>query len=307
VRVRTRPPFNAVTVRTSRPGPGSRFRIQSRSVARAYVVTGATGAVERLLVPLSGDVDVDRALSFVVDLVSGRDIGVTLLYAGDADAEEARARLDAGREQLAGAGIGTRTEYVTDAGPFEALVDAVVGHDAVVMANRRRRSGRWCSARRPTASLPSPSGRCSSSGGTDDGIDRGTDEVGSGRSRSRRRSTRGEHWAPPETEGTPRALYSRSANTESSRTTAVTSSRVNELVETVRRATVAARMMYVVRMTNGVSATVYVARTYTESGGTPKRGTSGNILASSASNAYETKTIAGSEVKRSVRDRSASS
>jgi nucleotide-binding universal stress UspA family protein len=104
--------------------------------ARAYVITGATGTVDRLLVPLSGEVAVDRVLSFVADLVGGRDIGVTLLLAGDAATEEGRTLLEESASRLRDRGLDVRTELVPGVGPFEALVDAVAGHDAVVMGEQ---------------------------------------------------------------------------------------------------------------------------------------------------------------------------
>jgi nucleotide-binding universal stress UspA family protein len=104
--------------------------------ARAYVITGATGTVDRLLVPLSGTIAVDRVLSFVADLVGDRDIGVTLLLAGDAATGEGRALLDGAASRLRDRGLDVRTELVPGVGPFEALVDAVAGHDAVVMGEQ---------------------------------------------------------------------------------------------------------------------------------------------------------------------------
>jgi nucleotide-binding universal stress UspA family protein len=113
-------------------------RVADEVNARAYVIPGVTGTVDRLLVPLSGDVAVDRILSFVVDLVGDRDIGVTLfLAAGEgAGAEGARDLLDGAADELGARGIETRTELVTGTGPFEALVGAVAGHDAVVMGEQ---------------------------------------------------------------------------------------------------------------------------------------------------------------------------
>jgi nucleotide-binding universal stress UspA family protein len=99
--------------------------------ATAYAVNGATGTVERLLVPLSGDVAVDRILEFVAALVGDRDIGVTLLVVGEED--PAQLRLGEAAERLAG--VDVTTSHRTG-NPFEALVDAVPGHDAIVMGQR---------------------------------------------------------------------------------------------------------------------------------------------------------------------------
>ena len=99
--------------------------------ARASVINGATGEVELLLVPLSGDVAVDRVLRVVEELVGGRDIGVTLFLASES--EVAGDRLERAATQLREAGIGTTTELVIAGQPFEALVDLGPGHDAIVM------------------------------------------------------------------------------------------------------------------------------------------------------------------------------
>ncbi|UPV73812.1 universal stress protein [Halorussus limi] len=111
-------------------------RVADEIDARAYAITGATGPVERLLVPLTGDVAVERILSFVTDLVGGRDVGVTLFRAADEETVENRASLEEAAETLAAAGIDARTELATGVDPFEALVDAVAGHDAVVMGEQ---------------------------------------------------------------------------------------------------------------------------------------------------------------------------
>ncbi|WP_380678553.1 universal stress protein [Salinigranum sp. GCM10025319] len=114
-------------------------RVATETGARAYVVTGATGTVDRLLVPLSGDVAVARILSFVAALVGDRDIGVTLFLAtgaGEAEAGEGRNVLDEAAATLRDRGLDVRTELVTGVGPFEALIDAVAGHDAVVMGEQ---------------------------------------------------------------------------------------------------------------------------------------------------------------------------
>jgi nucleotide-binding universal stress UspA family protein len=109
-------------------------RIADEVGAGAFAISGMTGTVERLLVALSGDVAVDRILSFLTELVGDRDIGVTLFLAGDSDA--ASERLDAAAEQLDAAGLDVRTAQATNSPPLEALVDAAVGHDAIVMGEK---------------------------------------------------------------------------------------------------------------------------------------------------------------------------
>jgi len=134
-------------------------RVLDEVDADAFAVPGATGDVDRLLVPLSGDVDVDSLLSFVEALIGGRDIAVTLfLSAGGRGPEDAPAaadpddgagptavdegddtaggRLEAAADRLRDAGIDATTRLATEGSPFDALIGAVPGHDAVVMGER---------------------------------------------------------------------------------------------------------------------------------------------------------------------------
>ncbi|MFC7249756.1 universal stress protein [Halomicroarcula sp. GCM10025324] len=108
-------------------------RVATDVGARAYAINGATGTVERLLVPLSGDVAVERILEFVAALVGERAIGVTLLVVGEEDPAEPR--LSDAADQLAAMGVDVATRRGTG-NPLDALVDAVAGHDAVVMGQR---------------------------------------------------------------------------------------------------------------------------------------------------------------------------
>lgn len=126
--------------------------------ADAFAVLGTTGDVDRILVSLSGDVDADRILSFVEALVGDRDVGVTLFLAaaagmtgeatdgaapegtdpGDAgDASDAAAaRLEAAADRLREGGLDADTALAAEGSAFDALIDAVPGHDAVVMGER---------------------------------------------------------------------------------------------------------------------------------------------------------------------------
>ena len=137
-------------------------RVADEVAANAFAVSGTTGDVDRILVTLSGEVDVDRILSFVEELVGNRAIGVTLFLAagetslagpGDdatTDADDAddagaadpgdagAARLAAAADRLRAAGIDADERLATAGSPFDALIDAVPGHDAVVMGERAR-------------------------------------------------------------------------------------------------------------------------------------------------------------------------
>lgn len=99
--------------------------------ARAFAITGITGDADDLLVSLSGDVAVDRVLTFVEELVGDREVGVTLLLAAE-DEAASKEKLDSAAERLRDAGIDAKTRSATG-DSFGALMDAVPGHDAVVM------------------------------------------------------------------------------------------------------------------------------------------------------------------------------
>ena len=109
-------------------------RIADEVGAQALAVTGMTGDVDQLLVSLSGPDD-DRILPFVTELVGDRDIGVTLFLAAENE-DDAADRLDAAAERLREEGISVRTVNAAGTAPFEALIDEVPGHDAVVMSEQ---------------------------------------------------------------------------------------------------------------------------------------------------------------------------
>jgi nucleotide-binding universal stress UspA family protein len=106
-------------------------RVADEINAEAFAISGMTGDVDDLLVSLSGDVDSDRIIEFVIDLVGDRDIDVTLLLAGEA-AEASDDRLETAANRLREAGIDTDTSSATGS-PFDALLEAVPGHDAIII------------------------------------------------------------------------------------------------------------------------------------------------------------------------------
>ena len=109
-------------------------RVADETGSRAFAITGPTGPVERLLVPLTGKIDVENLLSFVEELAADREIEVTLLFAGE-ESDEIRSLLDGAAGQLDLSGVDTQT-LVVDEDPFDAILEAVPGHDAVVMAEQ---------------------------------------------------------------------------------------------------------------------------------------------------------------------------
>lgn len=109
-------------------------RIADELDAEVLGVSGMTGVVDRLLVSLTGKVAVDRILGFVEELVADRDMGVTLFMA--ADDEAVAERLEPAAERLREGGLTVETVSVGGGAPFEALVEELPGHDAVIMGER---------------------------------------------------------------------------------------------------------------------------------------------------------------------------
>ncbi len=110
-------------------------RVATETAADAYAIRGATGPVERLLVALTGDVAVDRICAFVSALVAGREIDVTLFLATDHE-PTGRELLDRAAAAISDHAVAVRTELAVDEPPFDALLDAAIDHDAIVMGER---------------------------------------------------------------------------------------------------------------------------------------------------------------------------
>lgn len=110
-------------------------RVAEENQARAYAITAATGTVDRILLPLSGDVAHERLFDFVSDLIGDRDIGVTVLFVTGEEAVGEQT-LDDAAEYLRSRGIEVESKLVLDKRPVEALVEALPNHDAVVMGEQ---------------------------------------------------------------------------------------------------------------------------------------------------------------------------
>jgi nucleotide-binding universal stress UspA family protein len=116
-------------------------RVAAETGCNAILIPNPAPDIDRLLVPLRGDVDVERVVGFVAALIDGRDIGVTLYHVGRDDDESAIGRelIDAAREGLGAQGVPEtviETEFVVSDTPIEAMTTAAVDHDAVVMGER---------------------------------------------------------------------------------------------------------------------------------------------------------------------------
>lgn len=116
-------------------------RIAADVNAAAIATTTPTGNVERLLVGLSGDIDRDRILEFVIGLINGREITVTLFGAGE-ESDDIRKRLNQSAQQLRDTGIVTETR-LGSGGPVSAILDAAPGHDAVILGEKAPSIKSW--------------------------------------------------------------------------------------------------------------------------------------------------------------------
>lgn len=107
-------------------------RLTKETGSVAHAVTGMASEIDRLLVSLTGDVKSDRIVGFVDELIDGRDISVTLIASGKSAND---GRLDRGAKRLEEAGISVQTRR-RKAKAFDALVESVAGHDAIVMGQK---------------------------------------------------------------------------------------------------------------------------------------------------------------------------
>jgi nucleotide-binding universal stress UspA family protein len=115
-------------------------RVAEEIDATALVEVNPVSEVESLLVPLRGDMDAARITEFVAALRGDREMDVTLFAAARSENREAAEALVASAEEhLRELGIpadAIRTEYRTTVTPVQAIVDAAVEHDAVVLGER---------------------------------------------------------------------------------------------------------------------------------------------------------------------------
>lgn len=112
-------------------------RVAAEIEATAHAILGATGEVDRLLVTLGGVTEVELILDFVRELVGDRPIGVTLFLAvGDQPEAEVVDRLESAATALEEAGIDVTTHVASKGAPFDALIEAVTNHDAIVMGEQ---------------------------------------------------------------------------------------------------------------------------------------------------------------------------
>lgn len=113
-------------------------RVAEEHDCDAVLVPGEPADVERILVPLRGDVNLERIISLVGDLLADSEASVTLLHAADDDADASHAEfvLRGAADRLTEEGVDRdRIEWTLVEGdsPRHAIVEAAAGHDLVVL------------------------------------------------------------------------------------------------------------------------------------------------------------------------------
>lgn len=113
-------------------------RVAEETGCRAFLIPNPTGPVERLLVPIRGEVRVDRIAEFTAALVGDRPIEITLFTVADSDGAvtEGQSKLDRAAETLEANGIPAThisTGVVVSETPIRTIAQAAAEHDAVVM------------------------------------------------------------------------------------------------------------------------------------------------------------------------------
>jgi nucleotide-binding universal stress UspA family protein len=113
-------------------------RVAAEHDCDAVLVPGESTDLERILVPVRGDVNLERIVSLVGELLSTGGASVTLLHVVDenTDATQAEYVLRGAADRLRDAGIDPdRIEWtLVDSGsPRDAIVEAAADHDLVVL------------------------------------------------------------------------------------------------------------------------------------------------------------------------------
>ncbi|MFC6825788.1 universal stress protein [Halopelagius fulvigenes] len=113
-------------------------RVADETGCGAILVPNPSSRVERVLVPLRGEVDVARVTSFVASMLGGRDVGVTLYHVADDEASEpaGRSMVEGAATRLRERGVpsaGIETEVAVSGAPVRTIAAAAADHDVVVM------------------------------------------------------------------------------------------------------------------------------------------------------------------------------
>ena len=113
-------------------------RVADEAGCEAILIPNPAPDVERVLVPLRGEVNVARVAAFVAALIGGRDIAVTFFHVTDSEERTTagQSMVDEAAELLRDHGIPAEaiaTEVTVSGKPVQAISTAAADHDAVVM------------------------------------------------------------------------------------------------------------------------------------------------------------------------------
>jgi hypothetical protein len=113
-------------------------RVAAQHDCDAVLVPGARSEIERILVPLRGDVNLDRIVSLVADLERTSDASITLFHSvtGDADPSQGEFILRGAVDRLAEEGISRdrlRWELSESGDPQGEIVALAAEHDLVIL------------------------------------------------------------------------------------------------------------------------------------------------------------------------------
>jgi nucleotide-binding universal stress UspA family protein len=113
-------------------------RVAEQHDCDAVLITGETRPIERILVPLRGDVNLDRIVSLVADLERTSGASITLFHSVGNDADPSRGEfiLRGVVDRLADEGIDRdrlRWELSESGNPQAAIVDLADGYDLVIL------------------------------------------------------------------------------------------------------------------------------------------------------------------------------
>lgn len=113
-------------------------RIAAETGCSAYLIPNPAQQIDRLLVPIRGEADVERISAFVSALIGDRGMEVTLLNVTKTGEETTtgESMVAAARDHLGGSGMSVdtiTTEVRAAESPVEVIAEAAVDHDATVM------------------------------------------------------------------------------------------------------------------------------------------------------------------------------
>jgi nucleotide-binding universal stress UspA family protein len=113
-------------------------RIADQHDCDAVLIPNEIGSIERILVPLRGDVNLERIVSFVGDLLRMNDATVTLFHASAAGADPSQGEfmLRGAADRLSEDGVDSeRIDWILseDSDPASAIVDVAAEYDLVIL------------------------------------------------------------------------------------------------------------------------------------------------------------------------------